>query len=157
MKAYGAFPAFELYGAGIADARTQAAIALIVEIVIDALRRDGDRFHYAVDWRNPGAASLLGQWSGDVAAPHVVPFSDADDLRDAIHRAIDPNIVGWCLIRSIATCRAATFGYDGQAFLCLRHEDAPPISPDTSLVTVEARPDMLTGSDRFDGWLPGCG
>jgi hypothetical protein len=154
VKVYAIFPAFELYGRDEPAERTHAAITLIVAMVIAALRRDGDVFHYAVDWRDPGAAPLRGQWSGDVATPHVMPFTDDDDLRSAIGRAVDPNIVGWCMIRSIATCRAVTFGYDGQAFVCLRHADAPPVSPDETLATVEPRPDMLTETDVFDGWLP---
>ena len=46
-----------------------------------------------------------------------------------------------------------TFGYDGQALLCLRHEDPPPVSSDTSLAIVEERSDLLVDSDWFDGWI----
>ena len=54
------------------------------------------------------------------------------------------------------TCHApATFGSDGQAFVCLRDEDTPPVSPDPALVIVEERPEILAGFDYFDGWLPG--
>ena len=46
---------------------------------------------------------------------------------------------------------AATFGFDGQAFLCLRHEDEPPVSPAPDLVEVVEDPTYLTGTDFFDG------
>jgi hypothetical protein len=72
-----------------------------------------------------------------------------------IRRSVDPSSSFSATIRSIATCRAATFGYDGQAFLCLRHEDEPPVSPDPSLVVVEERPDFLVECDYFDGALLG--
>jgi hypothetical protein len=51
----------------------------------------------------------------------------------------------------MATCRAATFGYDGQAFICLRHEDDPPISPAPDLVEVAEEPSLLTETDYLDG------
>ena len=45
--------------------------------------------------------------------------------------------------------RGAFFGYDAQAFLCLRHEDAPPSA--SPLVQVEDRIVMLAETDFFDG------
>jgi hypothetical protein len=54
-------------------------------------------------------------------------------------------------IRSIISCRSVSYGYDGQAFLCLRTEDEPPVSPDTDLVLVEERQDLLTDTDYADG------
>jgi hypothetical protein len=46
-----------------------------------------------------------------------------------------------------------TFGWDGQAFLCLRLEDEMPVSSDPLLATVVDQPEMLTGTDYFDGWV----
>ena len=54
-------------------------------------------------------------------------------------------------IRSIISCRSVFYGYDGQAFLCLRTEDQPPVSPDNDLVLVEERQDLLTDTDYADG------
>lgn len=94
-------------------------------------------------------------YTDGLAEPHVVSLGDPEALRRMVRLSVDPfSGIGAAVIRSIATCRAATFGYDGQAFLCLRHEDEPPASADPSLVTIEDRSNLLTGADYFDGYLP---
>ena len=103
-------------------------------------------------WANAGEEPG-GTWNENVAMPHVIKLDSADALRDWLRRSIDPNGTGGGDVRSIATCRMATFGYDGQALLILRHEDVPPISPDLSLAVVEERPDLIGDSDWFDGWI----
>jgi hypothetical protein len=55
------------------------------------------------------------------------------------------------LIRSLVTCRAVFFGYDGQAFVCLPAEAEPIISPDESLIRVEECSHLLTEGDWMDG------
>lgn len=153
MKVYGIFTDIEI--GETSDARVEACVSLVADLVVDCLRRGGDRFHYAVDWRDPGAEPDAGFWTAGAAEPHVARLDTADRLRDRVRRCVDPFDAAWCTIRSIATCRAATFGSDGQAFVCLRDEDTPPVSPDPALVIVEERPDILAGFDYFDGWLPG--
>ncbi|MDC7695589.1 hypothetical protein PQU94_15025 [Asticcacaulis sp. DXS10W] len=155
MKTYCIFPSFELVDdkVDLDDLRVRSCVELIATMVFDSLRQNGDHFQYTVDWRDPGSEPWVG-WTDDTAQPHVISLADAEDLASLIRRSVDPFSDGSAtVIRSIATCRAATFGYDGQAILCLRHEDEVPKSPDTSLVMVEERPDILAESDYFDGWL----
>jgi hypothetical protein len=152
MKAYIINPSFQTFGQD--DERTTAAIELIAEIVLGCLRRGGDSFHYSVVWANPGEEP--GRvWNEDVAVPHVAQLDTAEALRGWLRRSLDPNTAGSGVVRSIATCRTVTFGYDGQALLLLRHEDSPPTSPDPSLAVVAERPDLLRDSDWFDGWIRG--
>jgi len=150
MRAYIIDPPFETYG--VEDERTSAAVNLVADIVLRSLRRGGDTFHYSVMWANPGEEPL-GHWHEDIAEPHIFKLDTEDVLRDWLRKCVDPNRPGWGIVRSIATCRCATFGYDGQALLILRHEDEAPVSPDASLAVVEERPDFLTESDWFDGWV----
>ena len=150
MKAYIINPPFDTFGK--VGERTTAAITLIADIVLGCLRRGGDSFHYSVVWANPGEEPG-GPWNENVAVPHVVQLNTAEALRGWLRRSVDPNTAGGGDVRSIATCRTVTFGYDGQALLLLRHEDAPPTSPDRSLAMVAERPDFLRDADWFDGWL----
>lgn len=151
MKAYLIGPPFEMYG--VQDERTAASIELITEIVLNSLRSGGDEFHYALVWSNPGEEPDGSGWNSDIAEPHIFPLHDADKLRAWLRRAIDPNAVGAGDVRSIATCRSVTFGYDGQAFLCLRYEDQAPLSSNPELAIVEERSELLIDSDYFDGWV----
>jgi hypothetical protein len=149
MRAYIVDPPFEMRHD---DQRTSAAINLIAEVVFNALRRGGDTFQHAVVWADPGEEPG-GIFHEDIAEPHVFDLRDDEALRDWLRKSVDPNNVGGGNVRSIATCRCVTFGYDGQALLCLRHEDEPPASPDPDLAIVEERPDLLLDSDWFDGWM----
>jgi len=54
-------------------------------------------------------------------------------------------------VRSMLSCRSVTYGFDGQAFLCLRTDDDPPVSPNPNIVLVEERTDLLTQTDYMDG------
>jgi hypothetical protein len=153
MKAYAIAPSFELYGDGIPDERTQASISLIARMTFDSLRSGGDVFQFVVDWRDPGAPPDAGFFHEDLAEPHLISLRSDEDLLDRIRRSIDPNAVCGGTLRSAATCRAVTFGYDGQAFLCLRHEDKAPASPDPMLAVVREDPDLLTSTDYLDGWI----
>jgi len=154
MRAYIIDPPFETYG--VQDERTSAAIDLIAEIVFGCLRRGGDTFQYAVVWANLGD-DLGTAYNEDIAEPRVFRLDADDALRDWLRTSVDPNTLGGGTVRSIATCRCAAFGYDGQALLCLRHEDEPPVSPDASLAVIEERADLLTESDWLDGWVRSSG
>ncbi len=153
MKAYAIEPPFELYGDGIPDERTQASISLIARMTFDSLRSGGDVFQFVVDWRDPGATPDAGFFTEDLAEPHLISLRSDEDLLDRIRRSIDPKAVYAGTLRSAATCRAVTFGWDGQAFLCLRHEDKAPTSPDPTLAIVHEGSDLLTTTDYFDGWI----
>jgi hypothetical protein len=149
MKACAIIPTFDM---DATDPRTHAYIQLASAMVVDALRQGGDHFHFVVDWRDPGAAAG-SVFSEDAAEPHVTQLADIDALASYVKQAVDPNGCVGSTIRSITTCRAVTFGFDGQAFLCLRHEDHAPVSPDPSLVQVNEDYDYLTQTDYFDGWV----
>jgi len=150
MRAFYIFPTFEMYGRE--DDQSSTTIGLIADLVADCLRRGGDTFQRAVVWADPGMKPG-GTFREDIALPHVFDLSNDEALREWVRKSVDPNQVGGGDIRSMATCRCATFGYDGQAILCLRHEDDAPVSPDPSLVIVEERPDLITDCDWFDGWV----
>jgi hypothetical protein len=150
MKAYIIEPPFSTFDRH--DERALAATKLVVDIVFDCLRRDGDSFQHSVVWVDPG------EEPGNVfnhgrAVPHIVRLDTDEVLLAWLRLSIDPNRPGGGDVRSIATCRTVTFGYDGQAFLCLRHEDPPPSSPDLTLAIVQERSEYLAGTDYFDGGL----
>jgi hypothetical protein len=150
MKAYIIDPPFETYS--VQDERTSAAFDLIANIVFQCLRRGGDMFQYSVVWANPGE-EMGTVYNEDIAEPHLFRLETDDALRDWLRKSVDPNVMGGGTVRSVATCRSVTFGYDGQALLCLRHEDEPPVSSDLSLAVVEERTELLTESDWLDGWV----
>jgi hypothetical protein len=131
------------------DIQVVTCLKLISEVVFDHLRYGGDHFHYTVDWRNPEDTALNGYWNSEVAQPHIVSLTDANELMKVIRLSLNPWDRTWAIIRSVATCRMATFGYDGQAFLCLREADKAPMSPNPFLVNIES----VDPGGVFDGWL----
>jgi hypothetical protein len=114
-------------------------------MLTDALRQGGDASHAAVVWE--GTPIEVG------TPPIVTPVPDRDGMIALAKRCLDPNDIFGGDIRSRLNCRVATFGHDGQAYVCLRHEDEMPRSPDTSIVTVD-EPEWLLGTDWFDGGWP---
>lgn len=151
MKVYGIFPVIELVKLGRTGNRVQECISLVATLATELLRSGGDTFHFAVDWRDPGSDPDDTVYHDDMAEPHIDRLNTAEILLPRVRKSVDPFDSAGATIRSIATCRAATFGYDGQVFICLRHEDPQPISPDLSLITIEERPDILVDCDYFDG------
>ena len=152
MRAYIIDPPFKMFGSD--DDRTSAAIKHIADIVFGCLRRGGDTFQFAVAWADPGDEPG-GIFHEDMAEPHVFRLDSDDALLQWLRKSVDPNTDGGGTVRSIATCRSVTFGYDGQALICLRHEDPPPVSSDPLLAVVEERPDLITDTDWLDGWIRG--
>lgn len=149
MKAYGIFPLIEI--AGDNDLQVGKCVSMISDLVCRSLRAGGDTFHVAIDWRDPNGKAWSICTEG-VAQPHIVQLRSNDELLDLVRQSSDPfSGRGAHIIRSMATCRAATFGYDGQVFLCLRHEDSVPTSPDPKLIEVVERPELLSDADYFDG------
>lgn len=151
MKAYGIFPAFELRDPN--DHRVRHCLSLITAMIVDRLRAGGDASHHVIDWRDPGSPPWQG-WTDSIAEPHLIPLPDEHMLFELVRMSLDPFLASSAgVIRSLITCRAVTFGHNGQAFLCLRHEDEPPVSQDPDLVIVEERSELLADTDYFDGWL----
>ncbi|WP_114226442.1 MULTISPECIES: hypothetical protein [Sphingomonas] len=66
-------------------------------------------------------------------------------------RLIDPNNFDEGGIRSAINCLAITFGQDGQAILCLRHEDSKAQLSPSGLVTMEEASRWLIETDLLDG------
>lgn len=81
----------------------------------------------------------------------VVRLHDRASLRSALVASGDPFSGQWMLIRSLVTCRAVFYGYDGQAFVCLPHEAGTIISPDTDLIDVDECSEDLITTDWLDG------
>jgi hypothetical protein len=152
MKAYSISPGFDFTDG--TDPRLPVYVLIVSALIVDRLRNGGDSFHYVVDWRDPGSPPWQG-WTDNIAEPHLIALGDAEKLTEVVRASIDPFVPGSAtVIRSVATCRAVTFGYDGNAFLCLRHNDAPPIALDTNLVTIEEQPSLIAETDYFDGYVP---
>lgn len=108
-----------------------------------------------------GVESLIGVWHHNEAHMGTEPFDaeyagkrirslrDRDLLRAVLRRVADPWDAYFMWVRCQTTCRGVFFGYDAQAFLCLRHEDASPRA--TALIQVDDRSTELTETDIFDG------
>ena len=144
MKAYIFSPTMEVFdrsGALTSDARS--ALDLIAEMVADSLREGGDCSHQAVIWDGPSVVDQIAS---------LVALSDRESLIAVTRKMLDPNNFVEGAIRSATNCRTAVFGQDGQAILCLRHEDTSPRSPDDTIASVEERSEWLAGTDLFDGW-----
>ncbi|MBA4081570.1 MAG: hypothetical protein C0496_09910 [Erythrobacter sp.] len=149
MKAYGIFPRIDVFKS--TDPRAAECHDIVTQMVCDCLRAGGDVFHVAIDWHDPDGEAWSMCTEG-IARPEVVHLDTREKLFDLVHLSLDPNAnQGAAVIRSMATCRAATFGYDGQAFICLRHEDDPPVSPAPDLVEVAEDAGLLTETDYLDG------
>ena len=155
MKAFSIVPPFELIEEGFSSEKSQASISLIARLTFECLRAGGDIFQFAVDWRDPEAPINAAGFDNALAQPHLISLQSDEDLLGWIRRLLDQDFSagGGGTIRSVATCRAVTFGFDGQAFLCLRLEDSVPVSPDPTLAVVHEEPTLLTETDYFDGWI----
>jgi hypothetical protein len=81
----------------------------------------------------------------------IVRITDLGMLRTILRESGDPNSGKWMLIRSLVTCRAVLYGYDGQAFVCLPSQAAPIASPDEKLISVEECSHLLAETDWMDG------
>jgi len=81
----------------------------------------------------------------------TVRIADIETLRTILRESGDPSSGKWMLIRSLVTCRAVFYGYDGQAFVCLPSDASPIVSPDNTLITVEECSHLLAETDWMDG------
>jgi hypothetical protein len=85
---------------------------------------------------------------GDAEAVHI---TDMETMRSLLAECGDPNSGKWMLVRSLVTCRAVLYGYDGQAFVCLPTDSPAISSPDESLIRVEECSHLLIETDWMDG------
>ena len=81
----------------------------------------------------------------------VRPLGERAQVVETALGLLNPNNFAEGDIRSAINCRAVTFGQDGQAILCLRHEDSTPQLPPSGLVTMEEGSGWLTETDLLDG------
>lgn len=151
MKLYLVSPAIPAYSdEAFVDARLEACIGVISDLILSHLATDPALF--GVRHTNEGSASPLptGERCGYA---EVARIPDAETLRRVLVACGDPNSGEWISIRSLVTCRAVFYGYDGQAFVCLPTDAEPIVSPDPAMISVEECSQLLTESDWMDGLL----
>lgn len=146
MKLFLVSPSFHAVESG-PDA-TRAYLDAVVELIARAIQPTGDECLIGV-WHDNEANMSGESFDAEYAGKRTRNLTDRDLLRSVLRRVADPcdNYFMW--VRCQTTCRFVFFGYDAQAFLCLRHEDAPPAA--SALIQVEDRTDMLAETDFFDG------
>jgi hypothetical protein len=146
VKVYAIRPTIDVFdGTGTLTPAAARAIDLIAQMVADVLQAGGDTTHQAVVWEGPSDV--------DTPPTHSV-VADRAGLIALARRLLDPNDPLGGDIRSGLNCRSATFGQDGQAIVCLRHEDTAPIPPVVELVSVAERSKWLVETDLLDGSWP---
>jgi hypothetical protein len=132
------------------DSVVRAAVEPIADVILGYFRADGISALIGLEGLNPPyPATDLGEERH--GRYRVVRFETEADVRAALVSlgdAYSPSDL-FC-VRSVISCRSVTYGYDGQAFICLRTEDEPPI-PIPGLIRVEERPDILIETDYMDG------
>ena len=146
MKLFLVSPSFNAVERG-QDA-TRPDLDEAVEMILRAIQPTGNERIIGV-WHNNEASMGAEAFDAEYAGKRVKSLNDRDLLRSVLRRVADPwdNYFMW--VRCQTTCRFVFFGCDAQAFLFLRHEDAPPSA--SPLVQVEERTAMLAETDFFDG------
>lgn len=129
------------------NTRLRACIEPIADLILPHLLIDPALF--GVRHRRDVSKSPLSM-TEQYGYAEVVRLSDRDALRTALVACGDPDSGQWMLIRSLVTCRAVFYGYDGQVFVCLPHHAAPIRSADTS-IDVSEESQLLANSDWLDG------
>ncbi len=138
----------------VIDARMRAAIVPIADLILGYFRADSFAALVGLTGLNPPYPPVApGQRA--FGRYRITHFQTETDVRAALVGMGNPfgGPAHWphYMVRSMISCRSVFYGYDGQAFLCLRTEDAPQISPDPELIWVEERTELLTTSDYLDG------
>jgi hypothetical protein len=131
-----------------ADARLRMCVQSIADLILHHLSGDPALF----------GMRHIGESSDAIFKPEtrygyadVLRIADSGMLREILVACGDRHSSKWMLIRSLVTCRAVFYGYDGQAFVCLPSEAAPIVSPDDRLIMVEECSHMLVETDWLDG------
>jgi len=141
-------------GAGESEvsARLSACVEPIADLILPHLSSDPALFGLRHSDEGSQPPLPMAERYGYAEA---VRLADNETLRAALVACGDPNNGQWMLIRSLVTCRAVFYGYDGQAFVCLPHEAGRIISPDQAMIEVSDRSQMLIDTDWLDGLNPG--
>ena len=134
------------------DAAKNARLRLCVERIADLILRhlSADPALFGIRHVNEGSDAPV-KIEIRYGYAEAVRIADAETLREILLGCGDPNSGKWMLIRSLVTCRAVRYGYDGQAFVCLPYEDPPIVSPDDTLIAVEECSTLLAETDWMDG------
>jgi hypothetical protein len=85
---------------------------------------------------------------GDIEAVKIV---DLEMLKKILVASGDPNSGQFMSIRSLVTCSSVTYGFDGQALICLPEEVRVEKPDGQKDFTVEDCTSDLAGTDWFDG------
>jgi hypothetical protein len=120
----------------------------LVELVADAMMPTGNESLIGV-WRIGEASMHDEPFDAEYAGKRVKALTDRGVLLATLRRIADPDEGYFMWVRCQTTCRSIFFGYDAQAFLCLRHADIAPAR--STLICVEDCSDLLAGSDYLDG------
>lgn len=131
-----------------AEARHQPCHELIAELIIKHIGDDPGLFGLRHINEVSEAPVQTDTRFGDVEASKI---RDSDMLRTILLANGNPYNGKFMLVRSLVSCRAVSYGADGQAWVCLPTDADPIVTPDESLVLVEERSDLLIKTDWMDG------
>lgn len=85
---------------------------------------------------------------GDIEAVRIL---DREMLKTILIASGDPNSGEFMSIRSLVTCTSVTYGFDGQALICLPEEVRVDKPDEQEQFKVEDCTSDLAGTDWFDG------
>lgn len=149
MKLYLVSPAIPAHSdQAFIDARLKACIEPIADLILSHVAVDPALFGMR---HNNEVSKFPFPTSEPYGYAEVARIPNEEDLRRALIACADPDSGEWMLIRSLVTCRAIFYGYDGQAFVCLPSESEPIVSSDQALISVEECSHLLTEADWMDG------
>lgn len=151
MKLYRVGPRLPAnYDKAASEERARACIGPVVTTILPHLKDDPALF----GMRHKGEISFsslpMDEEFGDI---RVARIRGADMLERVLLDCADPTSGKWLLIRSLVTCRAAFFGYDGQALVCVPTDAPAIVSADEALVSVEECSHLLSETDCMDGLI----
>lgn len=132
------------------NARFETCSAQIAELIVSHLANDPALFGMRHVREIAAPPVKPGALYGDV---ETVRIADAGTLRTILRHSGRPDSGQWMLIRSLVSCRAVFYGYDGQAFVCLPSSAPAIVSPDEAMIPVEECSHMLIETDFLDGML----
>lgn len=133
-----------------ADARLRECSELIADLILSHISADPALF----GMRHADESSVPPVHPDTrYGGAEAIRISDPETLRKILRDCGDPNSGRWMLVRSLVTCRAVSYGYDGQVFVCLPTDATPIVSPDDTLMTVEECSHLLIETDWMDGLM----